>query len=202
MSVWGLTRSRLRGKLLAFFFANPERNLHLREIAAILREDPGNLSREMRRLCEEGLFISNTTGRQKFFSLNRSYPLYSEVKSIVFKTSGVYESLRRIFENEKAVRFAFIYGSFVTEDLRSSSDIDIMLVVEDTGFDDRRILKEISSLEKQIGREIDYAYFPEKEWAVKIAAKDSFLTEVLKSRKVMIKGNEKEIRRLGRKRSA
>ncbi len=88
MRMFDTTRSRLRGGLLSYFFANPDSHLHLRDIASRVGIDPGNLSRELKRLCREGLFLGETRGRQKYFSLNREYPLYPEIKSIVVKTVG------------------------------------------------------------------------------------------------------------------
>ena len=48
-----ITRSRLRQKLLSYFFTNPNANLYLREIASVLKEDPGNLSKEFAKLEKE-----------------------------------------------------------------------------------------------------------------------------------------------------
>ena len=84
-----MTRSRLRQKLLSYFFTNPNANLYLREIASVLKEDPGNLSKEFAKLEKEGIFISTLRGNQKYFSLNKKYPLYKELKSIIFKTIGI-----------------------------------------------------------------------------------------------------------------
>ena len=81
-------RSRLRQRLLAYYFANPTARLHLRNLAGQLDIDPSNLSKELRRLETEGLFRSEVSGRQKYFQLNRDYPLFAEVRSIVSKTIG------------------------------------------------------------------------------------------------------------------
>jgi hypothetical protein len=37
----------------------------------------------LRKLEEEGLFASITRGRAKFYSLNKQYPLFKEIKKIV-----------------------------------------------------------------------------------------------------------------------
>ena len=60
-----MTKSELRRKLLAYFFTNPENNLCLREIASILEEDAGNLSKELSRLENEGIFICNIKRLEK-----------------------------------------------------------------------------------------------------------------------------------------
>src|SRR3990172_352095 len=91
-----MTRSRLRRKVLSCFFTNPDSNLYLREIASVLKEDPGNLSKEFAKLEKEGIFSSITRGNQKYFLLNRKYPLYKELKSIVFKTIGIEGRLKEI----------------------------------------------------------------------------------------------------------
>jgi predicted transcriptional regulator len=53
-----------------------------------LSTDPSNLSKELRRLEREGLFRSEISGRQKYFQLNREYPLFDEVRGIAGKTIG------------------------------------------------------------------------------------------------------------------
>jgi predicted transcriptional regulator len=68
---------------LAYFFAHPEAKHYLREIAGMLGIDPGNLSRELRKLETDGLFQSKKRGNQKCFFLNPSYPYYNEVKKLI-----------------------------------------------------------------------------------------------------------------------
>ena len=69
-------RSKARQRLLAYYFTNPAARHHLRDLADRLSIDPSNLSRELRRLERDGLFRSEVSGRQKYFRLNRDYPLY------------------------------------------------------------------------------------------------------------------------------
>jgi predicted transcriptional regulator len=60
-------RSKLRRELFACYFTNPSASHYLRELAQLLRADPANLSRELASLQQQGLFISETRGRQKYF---------------------------------------------------------------------------------------------------------------------------------------
>src|ERR1700751_5698597 len=93
-------RSKARQRLLAYYVANPAARLHLRDLAERLNVDPSNLSKELVRLQREGLFRSEVSGRQKYFQLNREYPLFAEVRSIVSKTIGavpvITQSLKKI----------------------------------------------------------------------------------------------------------
>ena len=196
MDILGLLRSKLRRKLLVYFFTNPEASHHLRELASVISEDPGNLSKELKRLCSDGLFVSDIRGRQKYFSINRENPLYEEIKSIISKTVGVEASLRDLVADDPNVLLAFIYGSYVSEQFSTRSDIDLMLITKDKGFNDKKILRQVHNLMSASGREIDFSYFSKKEWRAKLRQEDSFILEVVKTPKLIIKGDERELRGL------
>jgi predicted transcriptional regulator len=74
--------SEARRKLLHYFYTHEEAKHYLREIATMLEIDPGNLSRELRRLETEGLFQSKKRGNQKCFFLNPAYLHYSELRQL------------------------------------------------------------------------------------------------------------------------
>lgn len=78
-----ITKSVLRRKILAYFFTNPESELYLREIANLINEDPGNLSKELTKLEKEEIFITHKRGNQKYFSLNKNYPLINKIADLV-----------------------------------------------------------------------------------------------------------------------
>lgn len=79
--------TRLRKKLLAHSFSNPDESYYVRELSNLIKEDPGNVSRELRKLEEEGIYSSMIRGNVKFYSLNKSYPLFREVKKIVLNSA-------------------------------------------------------------------------------------------------------------------
>ena len=180
-----ITRSRLRKKILSYFFTNLHANLYLREIASILKEDPGNLSKELNKLEREGIFISAFRGNQKYFSLNSKYLLYKELKSAIFKTIGVEGSLRKIADEADGMYLAFIYGSFAANKENSTSDIDLLIV----GNPDRaNMMERIDILERRIQREINYNIYSKKEFEEKIRKKDDFILNILKRPKIILKG--------------
>jgi predicted transcriptional regulator with HTH domain len=81
-----LLGSKVRKNLLAFSFSHPDESFYVRELSGLIREDPGNLSRELRKLEEEGIYSSTTRGNVKFYSLNKFYPLLKEVKKIALNS--------------------------------------------------------------------------------------------------------------------
>lgn len=185
-----ITRSELRRKLMAYFYTNPESNLYLRELASVLQEDAGNLSRELSRLEEEGVFIAEMRGNQKYFSLNPNYPLYKELKSIIFKTIGIEGSLRTAFKKIKGIRIAFIYGSFASGKQNGLSDIDLAIIGK---IDEDELLKEINKLEKFLDREINYTLYSETDWERMKKMEDTFTANILDEPKIMLIGGENEL---------
>ena len=185
-----ITRSRLRNKILLHFYTNPKDELYLREISVVLDEDPGNLSKEMSKLEKEGIFLSRSRGKQKYFSLNKDYPLYDELKSIIFKTIGIKGSIQKITNEADGILAAFIYGSYASGEEASASDVDLCLIIDDNIFDEDKFISRINDLEKSTSREVNYIYYSKDEWKDKISQKDSFIDSIKKGQKIILKGDE------------
>jgi predicted nucleotidyltransferase len=183
-SIFNLEKSELRKKLLLYFFTNPDREHYVREIAGILRVDPTNLSRELRRLEMEGIFRSETSGHQKYFSLNREFALYQELKSAISKTIGVPAALKNVLGSISGISRAFIFGSYAKGTQNAQSDIDVCLIIKGRGFSEAPLLDGIKKLEAELGREISYVYFTEPEWIQKKKAKDSFVLGIERGKKI------------------
>jgi predicted nucleotidyltransferase len=185
-----ITKSRLRNKILLHFFTNVDDEMYLREMALRLKEDPGNLSKELSKLEREGIFISQFRGKQKYFFLNKAYSLFNELKSIIFKTIGIQGSLQNIINEISGIVSAFIYGSFATGKENASSDIDLCLIVKDSVFNEHNFISKIDGLGKTISREINYIYYSEEEWKKQINENDSFIINIKMGPKIILKGDE------------
>ena len=145
-------RSRARRRLLAYYFTNPSARHHLRDLADRLGIDPSNLSKELARLEREGLFRSEVNGRQKYFQLNRGYPLLKEVRNIVAKTVGAAPLMARSLKKIVGIEEAYLYGSFARNQQDTASDIDVLVI----GVPSEEVLAEaVRKLERQLGREIN-----------------------------------------------
>lgn len=185
-----ITKSRLRNKILLHFFTNVDDEMYLREMALRLKEDPGNLSKELSKLEQEGIFISQFRGKQKYFFLNKAYSLFNELKSIIFKTIGIQGSLQNIINEISGIVLAFIYGSFATGKENASSDIDLCLIVKDSVFNENNFISKIDGFGKTISREINYIYYSEEEWKKQINENDSFIINIKMGPKIILKGDE------------
>jgi predicted nucleotidyltransferase len=176
-------RSKARQRLLTYYFTNPPVRHHLRDLAERLSIDPSNLSKELGRLEREGLFHSEVSGRQKYFQLNRGYPLFEEVRSIVAKTIGAVPLIAQSVKKVEGIVEAHLYGSFARNQQDASSDIDILVI----GNPRAEVLAEaIRKLERQLGREINYTVFSRKEFEFRRNRKDAFLENVWHNKRVSL----------------
>jgi predicted nucleotidyltransferase len=178
-------RSKARQKLLAYYFTNPTNRHHLRDLAERLSVDPSNLSKELGRLEREGLFRSEVSGRQKYFQLNREYPLFNEVRSIVAKTVGAVPLLAESLNKIEGIEEAYLYGSFARNQQDVASDVDVLVI----GKPKTDTLAEVvQKLERQLGREINYTVLTKKELESRRSRKDAFLENVWHNKRVLLVG--------------
>lgn len=182
-------RSKARQRLLAYYFANPTARLHLRALAERLNIDPSNLSKELGRLERQGLFRSEVSGRQKYFQLNREYPLFAEVRSIVSKTIGASSLIAKSLKKIKGIEEAYLYGSFASNQQDAASDIDVLVI----GTPRDEVLAEaVRKIERGLGREVSYTVLTRKEFESRRSRKDAFLENVWHNKRVSLIGpNEK-----------
>ena len=181
-----LLNSKLRRKVLAYSFTHPDETYYVRELAHLINEDTGNLSRELKRLEADGLFTSMMRGRAKFFSLNRKYPLFKELKEIISKTEGVQGSLKELVQRYEGILSAFIYGSYAKHRERKSSDIDLIVVGE---FPRNPFTRELRSLESKLNREINFVAYTQEEFEKEKRKEGAFLNLVLQDKMIVLKGS-------------
>jgi len=180
-----ILNTKLRRKLLTYSFTHPGENYYVRELSSLIDEDPGNLSRELRKLEEEGIFASFIRGRSKFYSLNKQYPLFKEIKKIVFKTEGVEGSLKEVMAKYRGISFAVIYGSYAKNKENKTSDIDVLAVGE---FPVNAFTRDIRNLESKLNREINFTSYTREEFEKERKKEGGFLNQVLKGKVHVLKG--------------
>lgn len=77
--------SRVKRKLVVFFVTYPAIKMHSRGLAKLLKEDPGNIQRELVKLEKAG-FLEREKKKNTFvFSTNTNFLFFEELQSIVVK---------------------------------------------------------------------------------------------------------------------
>lgn len=154
--------SKIERDLLTYFFLNTTKEHHLHEIARLIVADPANLNKKLKALTKLGLFQVKKRGNQSLYSLNHSFFLFNEYRSIVNKTCGVEHQILQALKNVPGVKKAFIFGSYAKGGFDEFSDIDLLVVGEQDGL---RLSTAITKVERAMGREINIVEVGSKEYS-------------------------------------
>jgi predicted nucleotidyltransferase len=185
-----LLSSRVRQKVFRLYFSQTNSRYYLRELERLLHEPVGNIRRELLRWSKAGLLFREKVGNLTYYSLNRSFPLYEELKAIVSKTIGIEYILREGLKAIESITVAIIYGSVASGEDTGNSDIDILLIGNP---DMDELLNNVQEMEKKLGREINYVVYAPEEFKRKKEAKNTFIIDVVKNPKVFIVGEEHDL---------
>lgn len=185
-----MVTSKLRRELLALYFANPDKGYYLRELERMLGFSVGNIRRELLKLEREGLFERKHVANLVYYHLNRAYPLFQEMKNIVYKTVGIAGSLKEAVGKIKGIEFAVIYGSYARGEESGTSDVDILIVGEP---DMDQLIEVVQKAEMRLRREINYTVYDKHEFGKKKRSKDSFILDVLQNPKVFLVGDDQQL---------
>jgi len=190
MDIASIFKSKTRKELFRLYFTNPESEYYLRELERLFDIPVSMIRKELLRLEENGIFMSTKKGNLTYFYLNKSYPLFDELKSIVFKTIGIKGLLKGVLEKIKDIEVAFIYGSYAKNEENAASDIDLFVMGKS---DEDKLVMELGRLEKLLKREINYSLYTKDDFEKKKRQKDSFVWDLLENPKVFLIGNENDL---------
>jgi predicted nucleotidyltransferase len=182
-----------RAELLRLFLTNPDQSFYIQEIGRILGKKPGIFQRTLNNLEKEGILVSEYKANARYFKTNKNYPLYKELKSIVFKTVGVSGSLKEALKKVGGINFSFIYGSYAKAKENYLSDIDLVVIGNPN---EDLLIKELDKLEDALSREINYKLYSLKDFKKEIKEKEPFLLEILTDKKIMLIGEENGLRKI------
>lgn len=98
-----LITSRVKRKVVVFFVTYPAIKMHTRGLAKLVKEDPGNIQRELAKLEKAG-FISKEKKKNTFvYYANTDFLFFKELQAIVMKVRAQQNVARapRYLENSK-----------------------------------------------------------------------------------------------------
>ena len=78
--------SKTRRKIIVVFTRYPDFKMHVRALAKLIKEDPGNVQRELRRLEQAGFVKAAKESNTVVYQANPQFLIYRELQSIVLKT--------------------------------------------------------------------------------------------------------------------
>jgi predicted nucleotidyltransferase len=168
--------SGVRRRVLAAFYATPGLVTHARELARRIGHPSQVVGRELRRLEDAGILVSETVGRVRRYRVNVDSPIAADVRGLVLRTIGAEALLGAALVGVAGIEEAWIFGSHARGTERASSDIDLLVI----GPVDRTALSErLVEVEQELGRDVNVVAYTRGEIADLVSAGDPFIADVL-----------------------
>jgi DNA-binding transcriptional ArsR family regulator len=175
-----LFTSGIRADIMSLLFNSPEEKFYVREIARLVNKNPSGVKRELDKLQNMDLVISEKEGNLKYFKVNRNSPLFPELKGLIAKSLGLPGALKSVLKASD-VKAAFIYGPYTKN--TNLPKLDLFIVSNSNHFD-----KILGDIEKRFGREIRFKVMSETEYRIQKKSGDRYLKKLLNTKKILLLG--------------
>jgi len=148
---------------------------------------------EIKKLLKLDLIERRKDGNRIYYQANKEHPLYTEIRNIVLKTTGLAEVIKGALSASPDIKIAFVFGSIAHHTEKAASDVDIM-VIGTLGL--RKLTGLLTGVSVRVGRDINPHVFSEKEFVKRKKGQDHFLNQVLESPKIFIIGTENDLAKM------
>ncbi len=169
-------------RVLAATLAHPLRAYTLQELLAVAASGRGNTQQQIERLLRFGVLVEEPRrGRHRSIKANVDYLLYPELCSILRKTFGVADPLKKVLQPFAGqVEEAFVFGSVAKGTDTQRSDIDLVIV----GTAELLALSEaLNTTEQELGRTIHLSLYEPGEWR-ELLANDPVVRQIAEGPKL------------------
>ena len=188
-----LVLSEARAKVLTALFSERGRAFYQRELERVTGLPVVAVQRQLRRLSSAGLVAVGNAGGRRVYSADTRSAVYEEIASIVRKLRGPVAALRSALALRRGVKLAFVFGSFATGSATASSDVDLMVLGDDSA---RVVRAALAAAERELRRSINEHVMTTQEWKARLRKRDPFLSNVRTEPKLWVIGEEDELARL------
>ncbi len=179
-------------KLLGLLFVRVDEGFHLNEIMRLTGLGSASAQRELRRLHESGLIVSERIGNVRQFRPNKQNLVYDELASIVKKTFGVVSVLNAALAPlRKSLNVAFVYGKTAQEQEDSTEPVELLLIGENTTYGE--LLNRLPVAERLLRRKINPNLYSVPDFQRRLRDRQQFIVTMLEERKLFVLGDDTDL---------
>lgn len=184
--------TKVQQRVLGVLFGNPARSFFANEIIALAESGVGAVQRELARLAAAGLVTVTRVGKQKHYQANATSAVFSELRGLVLKTSGLADVVRSALAPLRSqIRCAFVYGSVATGQDTAASDVDLMVVSDSLTHSD--LFSTLEAASARLGRRVNPTVYSHQEIGRRIQERNAFVTRVLQQPRIWLIGNDNDL---------
>ncbi len=168
--------SRIRVKVLKFFFRNYPGEFGISELAKRIQESHGSTKKEINALAKLRLIKKNTK-----YALNPNFEFFTELKALILKSSPAEKNrmTRRILTLGR-VKLAVVSGVFLNNASGTDNSVADLFIVGDD-INKEKLRSFTRSLEAEVGREIKLSIMDKDEFDYRYGMFDRFVRVLLES---------------------
>lgn len=160
----------LSNPTLNLFLNNPEKGFYLREISKTIKRNPSLLSKELNNYYKLNILQEKKQANTRIYTLNVNSEFVKTLQKL-----WILSELKPIVDSLKEdVDKIILYGSFADQKYTSTSDIDLLVLIDTKKINQ----EEVSKLEQKLNKEISLITMSELEYNRKLKTKDSFINKV------------------------
>lgn len=168
-------RSKITKKVLPYLLLNPEAELYLNEMVVKFGVDRGNLVKKLDEWKSEGILQKKKRGNLSLYRVNKTHPLYRELRIIIEKEFGLEEALRSALKHVVGVKQAYIFGSYAKGAMGAESDVDVLVIGSHKAVD---VQRRVAQTQKKFDREINVVDMTETELVRRKKARDPLVARI------------------------
>lgn len=181
--------SKGQQRVLGILFGDPTRSFYASEIIARTGAGSGAAQRELARLESAGLVATSRRGNQKHYQANPASPVFSELRGLVLKTSGLADVLRgALAPLASMIDAAFVYGSVAKGEESSASDVDLLIIADHLAYP--ILFAHLEDATTRLGRAVNPTIYSAAELKKRVRARNSFVIRVLSQPKLWLIGDD------------
>ena len=184
--------SRTRVLILSKLVMNPNHSLYIRQLSKELGLTFSVVYKEIEKLKSLGLVTEERRGRIRLFTINRNSVIYDELRRLLLKTTALGQQLKSSLPELEKAKYVLIYGSVARGEELETSDVDLLII---GNIAEENLIAGIRKVEKEIGREINYILWSEREFEKRVKTKHHLLTEIADNPIIGLVGDVDEFRR-------
>lgn len=172
--------SKTRIALLSLFLFNPQRELYVRELTRVLKEQINSIRRELDNLTKIQFVESHERDKRKYYRLNTKFVLHKELKALISRANS-YPQDKLVKEMKRVgdIKFACLSGFFT----QSPSRCDLLIVGKPSHNKIERLVKK---MEDEQNHEINYTLMSLSEFSYRRDLNDGFLKAILENEHIAL----------------
>ena len=166
--------SNTRIKLLSLFLLNEEEEFYIRELTRKLDEQINSIRRELDNLKKAGVLRSKIKNRKKYYTLNRDFFIFPELKSMFKKALSNDRNTAKDLQSFGEIKLLVLSGVFLE---KPTETVDMLIV----GKVDRERLTHYLNHEIATSRPVKFALISEDDFRYRVNLNDKFIKDLIQN---------------------